>query len=79
MVKSEPGFEDLMRIFKVQRTVTSLKNKADFSNSIGKKVTWRENFPVVQGNDVSFPRISGKFSIQGLLSVYSRKSARFLG
>jgi hypothetical protein len=49
------------------------------SEKIREEVPWRESFPVIRGNDDYFPRITGKFSLQGTSPLYLRKSARFLG
>jgi hypothetical protein len=35
------------------------------SDSIGEEVLWRENFPIIRGNDAFFLRITGKFPLQG--------------
>jgi hypothetical protein len=32
---------------------------------LGGKVLWRENFPIIRGNYAFFPRITGKFPLQG--------------
>jgi hypothetical protein len=38
------------------------------SESIGEEVLWKENSPIIRGNDTWFPRITGKFPLQGTSS-----------
>jgi hypothetical protein len=55
-----PKFVDiyLQYMYTVQKT-------RQISEKIREEVPWRENFPVIRGNDDYFPRITGKFSLQG--------------
>jgi hypothetical protein len=49
------------------------------SEKIREKIPWKENFPVVRGNDDYFPRITGKFSLQGTSSSLPTKICQIFG
>jgi hypothetical protein len=49
------------------------------SEKIREEVPWRENFPVIRGNDDYLPRITGKFSLQGSSSSLPAKICQILG
>jgi hypothetical protein len=41
------------------------------SEKIKEEVPWRENFPVIRGNDDYFPRITGKFFPTGDVLLFT--------
>jgi hypothetical protein len=49
------------------------------SEKIREEVPWRENFPVIRGNDDYFPRITGKFSLQGTSSSLPTNICQIFG
>jgi hypothetical protein len=49
------------------------------SEKIREEVPWKENFPVIRGNDDYFPRITGKFSLQGTSSSLPSKICQIFG
>ncbi len=49
------------------------------SEKIREEVPWKENFPVIRGNDDYFPRITGKFSLQGTSSSLPTKICQIFG
>ncbi len=49
------------------------------SEKIREEVPWKENFPVIRGNDDYFPRITRKFSLQGTSSSLPTKICQILG
>jgi hypothetical protein len=49
------------------------------SEKIREEVPWKENFPVIRGNDDYFPRITGKFSLQGTSSSIPTKICQIFG
>jgi hypothetical protein len=57
---------------------TVLKTR-QISEKIREEVPRRENFPVIRGNDDYFPRITGKFSLQGTSSSLSTKIFHIFG
>jgi hypothetical protein len=62
-----------MRIRNIYFTGLHVPKTRQISEEIREEVLWKENFPVIRGNDDYFPRITGKFSLQGTFSSLPTK------
>ncbi len=70
--------ESLMILLHLGERCTVPKTR-QISEKKREEVAWRENFPVIRGNDDYFPRITGKFSLQGTSSFLPTNICQIFG
>jgi hypothetical protein len=71
--------EAAVHLLKIQPGIHTVPKTRQISEKIREEVPWRENFPVIRGNDTTFLELLGNFPYRGLPPLYLRKSARFSG